>query len=74
MEDHCKRCKLATLFVFIKHKLPVPTIIIKISMFCAVFIIRQINVDCVHFLRSVDHIINKRIGKVTTLKYIFTCI
>ena len=38
-------------------------------MFCAVFIIRQINVDCVHFLRSADLIMNKnkRIGKVTTL-------
>ena len=56
MEDHCKQCKL-------------PTIFIKISMFCAVFIIRQINVDCVHFLRSADLIMNKnkRIGKVTTL-------
>jgi len=42
-------------------------------MFCAAFIIRQNNVDCVIFLPS-DLIMNKQIDEVTTLKYIFAFI
>jgi len=38
-----------------------------------VFIIRQIDVDFVSFISS-DVIMNKRIEKVPTLKYIVTCI
>ena len=33
MEDHCKRCKLAIIFVFSSNTNALPTIIIKISMF-----------------------------------------